>query len=266
MRIMHGSFDDFSLGEVVQVWSLSRQCLRWVIYRHDQRDSEFVLKSGQVIGARSTQGQRDAFRIYNHVKEHAIKGTGTRFEIFHITGLTQLPEPVTTLRALFHGESRQTKPQQQELLKETRRQDVAQAIAPTMDDLTQAHTRALRDIETQLTQVSTALQKQPTTRALWQRLDNHHETMIGIESLQRDTLRYAKSNAQRDNPAIDEVRDLCARTRRRVDDLHHQLKALEPRLATQAPGPSPMILGVLTTIVVFQAALFILFTLSLTQQ
>lgn len=82
VQIMAGTFDDFSFDDVIQVLSLSRQCLRLLVRQGEAAFGEVLLKAGQVLSAR-TPNTTDPAQVFMTLGGHALPGSGLSFAVYH---------------------------------------------------------------------------------------------------------------------------------------------------------------------------------------
>ena len=82
VQIMAGTFDDFSFDDVIQVLSLSRQCLRLLVRQGEAAFSEVLLKAGQVLAARSPTSN-DPAQVFMVLGGQARPGSGLSFAVYH---------------------------------------------------------------------------------------------------------------------------------------------------------------------------------------
>ena len=100
VQIMAGTFDDFSFDEVVQVLSLSRQCLRLLIRQGEGAISEILLKAGQVLEARMPLSS-DPENVFKALFGSAVRELGLSFSVYHTEPSGPFPIPKCRLNEVY---------------------------------------------------------------------------------------------------------------------------------------------------------------------
>lgn len=99
VRVMVGNFEEFTFVDLLQVLSLSRQCLRLMVLRGNAAFSEVLLKAGQVIDARLPDTSEPE-SVFRSLVALAIRGSGLSFAVYHTEPNGPFPTPRFTLRDL----------------------------------------------------------------------------------------------------------------------------------------------------------------------
>lgn len=82
VQIMAGTFDDFSFDDVIQVLSLSRQCLRLLVRQGEAAFGEVLLKAGHVLAAHGPN-TTDPAQVFMALGGRAVPGSGLSFAVYH---------------------------------------------------------------------------------------------------------------------------------------------------------------------------------------
>ena len=249
MRIMKGSFDEFSIEEVIQVINLSRQCLRLLVHRHQTCVCEVIAKSGQVLKARAV-GQSDAAASFAWLIQSARKGAGMYFEIYHLEHTSSFPRPIASLSELYHlaknpgrGSDTQRSTRQPSMPEEEAPHD---AVASTMSANTDARqvTKSLRQLETKLRAVAESVQRQPTQKEIKKHFERLQAELMNITTREgQSTALIASIDGQlRSQPQLisSQIRALSADQTSsvrsidgRLSDQTSSLHAVDERLSEQ---------------------------------
>lgn len=100
VQIMTGTFDDFTFDDVIQVLSLSRQCLRFLVRRGEAAVSEVLLKAGQVLDARMPSSSEPE-QVFHSLTGSAVRGSGLSFAVYHTQPTGPFPVPRARLVDLY---------------------------------------------------------------------------------------------------------------------------------------------------------------------
>jgi hypothetical protein len=100
VQIMTGTFDEFTFDDVIQVLSLSRQCLRFLVRRGEAAVSEVLLKAGQVLDARMPSSNEPE-QVFDTLTGSAVRGSGLSFAVYHTQPTGPFPVPRARLADLY---------------------------------------------------------------------------------------------------------------------------------------------------------------------